>query len=45
MNDISRFYYDSYPVFLISMYDPLTNQILYYQVFYLFFIIFRKYHL
>ncbi len=32
MNDISRFYYDSYPVFLISMYDPSTSQILFYQV-------------
>ena len=32
MSDISRFYYDGFPILLISMFDPLTNQILYYQV-------------
>ena len=32
MNDISRTYYDNFSIFLIAIFDPNTNQILFYQV-------------
>ena len=32
MNDISRIYYDNFSIFLINIFDPNTNQILFYQV-------------